>query len=61
MYEYYYFFSYSIKNIFLYSDLLVFISLFTSILFRWIYLFIKLFNSYWSSRLHGSELSDNNN
>ncbi len=57
MYEYYYFFSYSMKNIFLYSDLLVFISLFTSILFGWIYLFIKLFNSYWSSRLHSSELS----
>lgn len=57
MYEYYYFFSYGIKNIFLYSDLLVFISLFSSLLFGWIYLFIKLFNSYWSRRLHCSELS----
>lgn len=57
MYEYYYFFSYSMKNIFLYSDLLIFISILTSILSGWIYLFAKLFTSYWSSRLHGNELS----
>ena len=57
MYEYYYFFSYSMKNIFIYSDLLIFISIFTSILSGWIYLFAKLFTSYWSSRLQGNELS----
>ena len=57
MYEYYYFFSYSMKNIFIYSDLLIFISIFTSIFSGWIYLFAKLFTSYWSSRLHGHELS----
>jgi chlorobactene glucosyltransferase len=57
MYEYYYFFSYVIKNIFIYSNFIIFISIFVSILFGWVYLFIKLFTSYWSSRLHGNELS----
>jgi cellulose synthase/poly-beta-1,6-N-acetylglucosamine synthase-like glycosyltransferase len=56
MFEYYYF-SYVIKNIFVYHDFIIFTSLFASILFGWVYLFVKLFTSYCSSRFHGNELS----